>query len=86
MDYEKQSELLKILGHPIRLQMVEGLMSNECNVNKITHVLNIPQSTASQHLGKLKSVGILVARKEGVRTCYKVADQKTRDIINILKG
>ncbi len=86
MDYEKKSELLKTLGHPVRLQMVEGLMSNECNVNKIMNVLNIPQSTASQHLSKLKNVGILVARKEGVRTCYKVADQKTREIINILKG
>lgn len=86
MDYEKESELLKTLGHPIRLRMVEGLMSNECNVNKIMNVLNIPQSTASQHLGKLKNIGVLVAKKEGVRTCYKVADQKTRDIINILRG
>ncbi len=84
MDYEKQSELLKILGHPIRLKMVEGLMKNECNVNKIMHVLNIPQSTVSQHLGKLKAAGVLVARKEGVRICYKVANRQVRDIIKIL--
>ena len=86
MDHEKESEILKALGHPIRLRMVEGLMNNECNVNKIMDVLNIPQSTASQHLTKLKSVGILVARKEGVRTCYKVADKKVREIMEILKG
>jgi len=86
MDYEKNSELLKTLGHPIRLQMVEGLMSNECNVNKIMNVLKIPQSTASQHLGKLKDRGVLIARKEGVRTCYKVVDQKAIDIIKILRS
>ncbi|MCK4881509.1 MAG: winged helix-turn-helix transcriptional regulator [Candidatus Omnitrophica bacterium] len=86
MDYEKESELLKALAHPVRLKMVEGLMNDECNVNRIMNVLNIPQSTASQHLGKLKDKGILVARKEGVRTCYKVANEKVQEIIKILKG
>ena len=86
MNYEKESDILKALGHPVRLRMVEGLMQNECNVNKVMTVLNIPQSTASQHLGILKNKGIVVARKEGVRTCYKVVDQRVREIIQILKG
>ncbi len=85
MDYQKKSDILKALGHPVRLRMVEGLMRNECNVNKIMKVLNIPQSTASQHLGTLKNKGIVVARKEGVRTCYKVVDRRVREIIKILK-
>ncbi len=85
MDYEKKSNVLKALGHPIRLKMVEGLMNDECNVNKIMDVLNIPQSTASQHLGILRNNGILTARKEGVRTCYKVVDEKVQQIINILR-
>lgn len=86
MDYEKESDLLKALGHPIRLRMVEGLINHECNVNKIMDILNIPQSTASQHLGTLKNKGIVAARKEGVRTCYKVQDQRAREIIKILGG
>ena len=86
MNYEKEGEILKALGHPVRLRMVEGLMKNECNVNKMMDVLNIPQSTASQHLGTLKNKGIVVARKDGVRTCYKVVDQRVREIIRILKG
>ena len=85
MDYEKESEVFKALGHPVRLRMVEGLMYDECNVNKIMDVLEIPQSTASQHLGILKTRGIVEARKEGVRTCYKVIDKRVREIINILK-
>ena len=85
MDYDKDSEVLKALGHPVRLKMVEGLMSNECNVNKIVDVLNIPQSTASQHLSVLKHHGIVVARKDGVRTCYRVVDQRVKKIIKILK-
>lgn len=85
MDYQKESEILKALGHPLRLRMVEGLMRNECNVNKIMKVLNVPQSTASQHLAILRTRGIVVARKEGVKTCYKVVDKRVREIIKILK-
>ena len=85
MNYEKESELLKALGHPIRLRIVEDLLNDECNVNKIVKILKIPQSTVSQHLGVLKNKGIVIARKEGVKTCYQVIDQRVKKIIQILK-
>lgn len=83
-DYAKESELLKALAHPVRLKMVEGLMGRECNVTKIMTALKIPQSTVSQHLGVLKSRGIVEIRKDGVKTCYRVVDSKVADIIKIL--
>ena len=86
MNYEKESELLKALGHPVRLRIVEDLLEDECNVNKIVNILNIPQSTVSQHLGELKNKGIVVVRKEGVKTCYKVIEQRVKKIIQVLKG
>ena len=85
-DYEKESELLKALGHPIRLKMVIGLMSGqECNVNTMVANLNLPQSTVSQHLGILKNKGIITFRKEGVKACYRVVDDRVHSIIKILK-
>ena len=83
-DYRKESGILKALAHPIRLKMVEGLMNNECNVNKIVKALKIPQSTASQHLSLLKNRGIVRPRKEGVKTCYSVVDAKVIKLIKIL--
>ncbi len=86
-NYQKDSELLKVLGHPIRLKIVEGLINEgECNVNLIVEKLKIPQSTASQHLGLLRSRDIIEPRKEGVKTCYRVVDQRVHDIIRILEG
>ena len=85
LDYEKDAELLKTLGHPLRLKMVECLISDECNVNKIINIFNTPQSTISQHLGMLKSKGVVVVRKEGVKRCYKVTDKRIGRIIKILK-
>lgn len=85
IDYEKDSELLKALGHPARMRMVEGLLGRECNVNKIVKALGLPQSTISQHLGILKSRGILRVRKDGVKTCYRVVDSRVAELIKLLK-
>jgi ArsR family transcriptional regulator len=73
-DYRAKSDMLKALAHPIRLRMVEGLVCNECHVDKIVRALGIPQSTASQHLAVLKARGVVEPRKDGVKTCYKVRD------------
>ena len=86
IDFEKESEVLKALGHPVRLRIVTGLLQEEeCNVNKIVDNLKIPQSTISQHLGILKSRGIIVSRKDGVKTCYSVIDERVKGIIGILE-
>jgi len=84
LNYGKESELLKALGHPVRLKMVEGLLGNECNVKKIVKALGLPQSTISQHLGILKNRGIVQVRKEGVKTCYRVVDAKVAELVKIL--
>lgn len=84
MDYEKESEQLKALAHPVRLRMVHGLISHECHVNKMVDNLGLPQSTVSQHLAILRNRGIVQVRKEGVITCYKVVDPKVREIVKIL--
>lgn len=84
IDYEKNSGLLKALAHPIRLQMVEGLMNHECNVNKIVARLKLPQSTISQHLGLLKMRGIVQLRKEGTKACYRVINPRVIELMKLL--
>ncbi|MBN1823433.1 MAG: winged helix-turn-helix transcriptional regulator [Endomicrobiales bacterium] len=84
--YEKDSEILKAIGHPVRLKMVEGLINNkDCNVNDMVKKMGLPQSTVSQHLGILRSRGIIAPRKDGVRTCYRVVDDRVEELIRVLK-
>lgn len=83
--YERLSEILKVLGHPTRLCIVNGLIKQEnCNVTNIQHCLNIPQSTVSQHISKLKSAGIIVGTRNGLEIKYKVIDENTVKIIEAL--
>ncbi len=86
MDHQKESDVLKALGHPVRLRMVEGLLKNHCNVSKIVEKMGLPQSTISQHLGILKSAGILSPEKHGVETCYHVVHPKVKKIIQTLNS
>ena len=85
MDTELASEILKALGHPSRLEIVLGLMKDECSVGEIQKRLRLPQSTISQHLRILRNSGIIAARKDGARRCYKVVDDRARKICEIMR-
>lgn len=80
--YEEKAEKLKALAHPHRLCIVKGLINNSCNVTKIQECLELPQSTVSQHIAKLKAAGIIEGTRNGLEICYKVVD---KDAINIIK-
>ena len=82
--FEKKAEKLKALAHPQRLCIVNGLIENKCNVTKIQECMNLPQSTVSQHLAKLKAAGIIEGRREGLEVCYRVVDDEVISIIKII--
>lgn len=82
--YEQKAEKLKAIAHPHRLCIVKGLIENECNVSKIQECLQLPQSTVSQHLTKLKSAGIIKGRRKGLEVCYSVVDKSIIDVVNLL--
>jgi ArsR family transcriptional regulator len=82
--YEREAEILKVLGHPIRLKIVAGLLCECCNVKRIWECLDIPQATVSQHLALLKNKGIIEGRRNGVEVYYSVISPRTRAIIRAL--
>lgn len=81
-EISEKAEKLKAIAHADRLCIVKGLMEQACNVGRIQECLNMPQSTVSQHLAKLKSSGIIQGDRRGTEICYKVVDE---DIINIVR-
>lgn len=83
-DYDRESEILKVLGHPIRLKIVAGLMSQSCNVKKIWECLGLPQATVSQHLALLKNKDIISGRREGVEVFYQVTSDEARRIVGAI--
>lgn len=81
VNLERQAEILKVLGHPIRLKIVAGLLSQSCNVKKIWECLELPQATVSQHLSLLKSKQIIAGRRDGTEVYYSVISSEAKNII-----
>jgi ArsR family transcriptional regulator len=79
--FAAEAEVLKVLGHPIRLKIVAGLCAQECNVKHIWECLNLPQATVSQHLALLKHKGIIEGKREGVEVHYSVVHPLAKKII-----
>lgn len=81
-EYKEKSEILKALAHPVRLCVIRGLMSDEgCNVTEMQECLEIPQSTLSQHLAKLRNLSIVEGKRNGVEINYYVINEEVRKIV-----
>jgi ArsR family transcriptional regulator len=84
--FDREAEILKVLGHPVRLKIVIGLMSQSCNVKKIWECLALPQATVSQHLALLKNKGIIEGRRDGVEVFYQVVSEEAKAVVTALVG
>ena len=85
-NYDREAEILKVLGHPVRLKIVAGLISESCNVKKIWECLGLPQATVSQHLALLKNKGIIDGTRNGVEVFYRVINPETKVIVESIFG
>lgn len=83
--YEDMAELLKVLAHPVRLCIVSGLIAKgKCNVTYMQNCLEVPQSTVSQHLQKLKAAGVIEGERKGLEISYKVVDSRVIKLMSTL--
>lgn len=77
---------LKALGHPMRLQLVSGLLSQECNVKYMTECLGVAQATVSQQLAVLRAAGVVTHERKGNQVCYRVTRPWLRQLVRLVAG
>jgi DNA-binding transcriptional ArsR family regulator len=81
LDFTEEAEMLRVLAHPVRLQIAYGLSEiGDCNVKNIWSCLGLPQSNVSQHLNLMKSRGLIGSRRQGVEVHYFL----TNPMVNLL--
>jgi DNA-binding transcriptional ArsR family regulator len=79
-----KAEILKALGHPTRLAIVEMLGGGERCVCEINERIQADHSTVSRHLSILKKAGVLSDRKEGLKVYYKLEVPCILNFINCI--
>ncbi len=83
---ELKADILKALAHPNRIRILEALRYEEtCNC-ELGPSLGLEQSNLSRHIAVLLQTGIIVSRKEGVKTFYRVVDQQVFTILDLVQN
>jgi len=84
-DIERASRSLKAMSHPLRLKILCVLGDREVSVQDIVENVGTSQSNISQHLAILRDKGILKSRKDANRVFYKVGDERTLKLIEMMQ-
>ncbi|HDR7164106.1 TPA: ArsR family transcriptional regulator [Bacillus cereus] len=81
---EEDVDVLKEMALPVRLKIVNELMYHKtCNVKQLIEILELPQSTISQNLSKLRGT-VLCAERKGLEMHYYIENSKARQIARVL--
>lgn len=80
-----QADILKALGHPVRLRIIKALMEKELCVCELNMDVEFSQSNMSQHLKILKDSQILSQRKEGLKVYYKINNVEVIKIVELVE-
>ncbi|MCB2188354.1 MAG: metalloregulator ArsR/SmtB family transcription factor [Deltaproteobacteria bacterium] len=83
---EQAAEVLKVLGHPLRLRIAIELEHGERNVGELAAATGAAQSATSQHLKAMKVRGILAARREANCIYYSIARPEVHKILHCLRN
>src|SRR5258707_2344748 len=73
------------LAHPIRIRLLEILVTRDARVQHLQRALNLDQPIVSQQLARLRASGIVVTKKEGSSTTYAVADPMIGELLKVAR-
>jgi DNA-binding transcriptional ArsR family regulator len=68
---QKYSRVLAAMGNPRRLAILSRLARDEVSVGELANQIGISQSALSQHLAKLRAVGLVSTRRDGQTIFYR---------------
>lgn len=72
--YVRAAEVLGLLADRTRLALLHALAKGEADVSTLTGSVAAARPAVSQHLAKLRLAGLVIARKDGRRVVYALAD------------
>ncbi len=83
--FEQFAAVARALGHPYRLQLLQLLGQGETAVEVLAQRAGMTVGNASQHLQRLRRGGLVVARKDGQRVLYRLADGAVLELLGALR-
>jgi len=75
------SDFLKALAHPNRLLILCILCEGERSVTELEQMLALRQPTVSQQLARLRTDGLVSARRQGKTIYYSLGSSDVRTVV-----
>ncbi|WP_286261543.1 ArsR/SmtB family transcription factor [Thalassotalea atypica] len=82
---KRAAALLKALSNESRLMILCHLGENELSVTELNKLIDLSQSSLSQHLARLRQDGFVSTRRESQTIYYRVENPVAMKIILVLQ-
>lgn len=82
---DRAAVVIKCLGHPLRLRLLECLEAGEKTVSELQAYSGATQTAVSQQLGVLKARGVVDFRKKGTFVYYRIVEPKVNRILQCIR-
>lgn len=83
---ERAAGVIKCLGHPLRLQLLDAMEGGELTVRDLELRTGATQATVSQQLAILRGHGVVAARRDGPFVRYSITEPKVHHILACIRG
>jgi ArsR family transcriptional regulator len=80
------AEILKAVGHPLRLRILGLLCTRTYHVGALAERLDAPQAIVSQQLRILRMRGLVASEREGGLAVYRLIQPHVRDMLRCVGG
>ncbi|MFE7754497.1 ArsR/SmtB family transcription factor [Streptomyces sp. NPDC057429] len=71
--YQAKAEFFRMLGHPVRIRVLELLQSGPMPVRELLAAIEVEPAALSQQLAVLRRSGIVNSKREGSTVVYELA-------------
>ena len=79
------SEGLRAIAHELRLSVLCHLIDGPMCVQELIEATGAAQSNLSQHLSRMRMMGLLATEKQGQHVYYRLAEPKWVDVLKALQ-
>lgn len=84
-DTGSANQVLTAIANENRLKVLCLLLETERSVTELCNAVGLAQSPLSQHLAKLRKLGLVGTRRDGQMVYYHLKSQAVRDLLATLK-
>ncbi len=85
MIFQLHADVCKALAHSIRIEVIDLLQDKEMSFGEIADKTGTTKSSLSQHLSIMVEKGILMQRKEGLNSFFKVSTDKVSKACQLMR-